>query len=296
VDLTEVDTRRHETQPPPRYTEASLIKELEEKGIGRPSTYAAIIGTILERKYVERERGSLAPTELGRTVLKVLLEILPDIFDVGFTASMEAQLDRVESGKDDWVEVVRHFYEPLRNDLDKADAKKAELKRAVEEVVEEKCEVCGKPMVKKWGRYGRFLACTGFPECKNTKPLEEEEQEAPPDVKCPVCGDDMVIRSGRYGRFLACRKYPKGCEGTRPLTLGIKCPREGCDGEIKEKRTRRGKVFYGCTDYPDCRFASWDRPVEQTCPDCGYPILVEKDTKTKGPHRKCPRCGYEGKV
>jgi DNA topoisomerase-1 len=292
LELLSLDVKRHETQPPPRYTEASLIKELEEKGIGRPSTYATIISTVLERRYVERLKGALAPTELGTTVLRVLLKVFPDIFDVGFTARMESELDRVESGQDEWVSVMRDFYQPFQRSLEHADAMKEELKRAVEEEVEEKCEKCGSPMVKKWGRHGRFLACSAFPECKNTRPLEEEEQS---DAECPVCGGEMIVRTGRYGKFLACKRYPE-CKGTRPFTLGIKCPEEGCGGEIREKRTKKGRIFYGCENYPECKFATWDKPVAEPCPECAFPVMVVRTAKDKGSRLKCPKCGSEAKA
>ena len=288
--LLDVSNTRHETQPPPRYTDASLIKELEDKGIGRPSTYAAIIGTVIERGYVERERSTLSPTELGRAVLSILLKILPDIFEVGFTARMETELDKVESGEDDWVQVMNDFYQPFSEDLERADAMKAELKGIVTEEVDVKCETCGKPMVKRWGRHGQFLACSGFPECKTTKPLEEDDVKV--DAVCPECGGEMLARVGRYGRFLACKRYPE-CKGTRAFTLGIKCPVEHCDGELKEKRTKKGRVFYGCDRFPKCKFATWDKPVARTCPACSYPIMVEKATRAKGRHLKCPRCKHE---
>ena len=290
LKLLKISNTRHETQPPPRYTDASLIKELEDKGIGRPSTYAAIIGTIIERGYVERERRTLSPTELGRAVLSILLKILPDIFEVGFTARMETELDKVESGEDDWVEVIGDFYKPFSADLEKADAMKAELKGIVTEEVDMKCETCGKPMVKRWGRHGQFLACSGFPECKTTKPLEEDDVKV--DAVCPECGGEMMARVGRYGRFLACKRYPE-CKGTRAFTLGIKCPVEDCDGELKEKRTKKGRVFYGCDKFPKCKFATWDKPVARTCPACSYPILVKKATGAKAGQLKCPKCKHE---
>ncbi|MFH1312741.1 MAG: type I DNA topoisomerase [Candidatus Eisenbacteria bacterium] len=292
VDLLSLDVKRHETQPPPRYTEASLIKELEEKGIGRPSTYAAIITTVLDRGYVEKAKGSLEPTELGRTVLRVLLKIFPDIFDVGFTAHMETELDRVETGQDGWVSVVRNFYEPFARSLEHADAMKDELKRTVEEQTDTKCETCGSPMIKKWGRHGRFLACSAFPECKTTKPLEEEEEHT--DAKCPECEGEMIVRTGRYGKFLACKRYPD-CKGTKAFTLGIKCPNEGCEGELKEKRTKKGRIFYGCESYPKCKFATWDKPIGEPCPECNYPIMLVKTTRDKGSRLKCPKCGNEAK-
>lgn len=290
LKLLKVGDTRHETQPPPRFTDASLIREMEEKGIGRPSTYAAIIGTIIGRGYVERERRTLSPTELGRVVLNILLRILPDIFEVDFTARMENELDKIESGEDEWVQVVKGFYRPFSEDMKKADAMKAELKGIVTEEVDIKCEVCGKPMVKRWGRHGQFLACSGFPECKNTKPLEEDDVKV--DAVCPECGGEMVVRVGRYGRFLACKRYPE-CKGTRAFTLGIKCPVEGCDGELKEKRTKKGRVFYGCDQFPKCKFATWDKPVARTCPECSFGILVQKTTGSKAGRLKCPRCKHE---
>jgi DNA topoisomerase-1 len=289
MHLVELDVERHETQPPPRYTEASLIKELEDKGIGRPSTYASIIGTILERKYVDRLNKALQPTELGQVVLGILLKTLPDIFEVGFTARMESHLDSIESGERDWVSVVRELYEPLQRDLEEAKAKKKELKKTVEEEVDEKCELCGSPMVKKWGRHGRFLACSAFPECKNTKPLEEESAG---DAECPECGGEMIVRTGRYGKFFACKRYPE-CKGTKPYTLGIRCPEDGCGGELKQKRTKKGRTFYGCENYPKCKFASWYEPVAEPCPECKYPIMVVKTGGAKGSRLVCPRCKYE---
>ncbi len=291
LDLVAVESKRHETQPPPRYTEASLIKELEEKGIGRPSTYATIMSTIQERQYVEKQKAALVPTELGNTVLKVLVRVFPDIFDAGFTARMETELDRVESGQDDWVTVIKDFYGPFQESLEHADAVKAELKQAVEELTDIQCEVCGRQMVKKWGRHGRFLACSGFPDCKNTRPIEEEVQT---DAECPECGGEMIVRVGRYGKFLACKRYPE-CKGTKPYTLGIKCPEDGCDGELKQKRTKKGRIFYGCEKYPKCKFATWEKPVAEPCPECGFPVMVVKTSRDKGSNLKCPKCGSEAK-
>jgi len=289
LKVLKIGSTRHETQPPPRFTDATLIRELEEKGIGRPSTYASIIGTVIERGYVERERRALVPTELGRAVMSILLKILPDIFETGFTARMEAELDKVESGEDEWVEVVRDFYKPFSEDMEKADAMRAELKGIVTEEVDVKCETCGRPMVKKWGRHGQFLACSGFPECKTTRPLEEDDIKV--DAVCPECGGEMTVRTGRYGRFLACKRYPE-CKGTRALTLGIKCPVEGCGGELKEKRTKKGRVFYGCDRYPECKFATWDKPVARTCPSCSYGIMVRAGGRNAG-RLRCPRCKHE---
>ncbi len=291
LDLLGLDVKRHETQPPPRYTEASLIKELEDKGIGRPSTYATIISTVLERNYVEKEKMSLRPTDLGETVMAILLKVFSDIFDVGFTARMETELDKVESGEDNWVDVIREFYGPFSRSLERFDSMKNDIRLNVEQVVDEKCPKCGSPMLKKWGRFGKFLACSAFPECKSTKPVEGEETAT--DELCPDCGGEMIVRIGRFGRFLACKRYPE-CKGTRPFTLGIKCPEESCDGDIVEKRARRG-IFYGCTRYPECKFATWSKPVDEPCPECKHPIMVVKTTRDKGSHLACPKCGSEAK-
>ena len=290
LSLENLDAVRHETQPPPRYTESSLIKELEDKGIGRPSTYASIVGTILERCYVEKDKGALVPTDLGKTVVKILLQLFPDIFEVGFTARMETDLDRIESGQEQWVKVIGDFYEPFSKDLESANKIKKELKVAFEEEVDQKCEKCGRPMVKKWGRHGRFLACSGFPECKTTKPLEEEKVST--DARCPTCGGEMMVRTGRYGKFLACKNYPE-CKGTARVTLGIKCPL--CGGELIEKRTKKARTFYGCQTYPECKFATWDKPVSEKCPDCGFPIMVVKTSGEKSGQAYCPKCKGEAK-
>jgi DNA topoisomerase-1 len=285
LSLEKVDAIRHETQPPPRYTESSLIKELEEKGIGRPSTYAAIVGTILERHYIEKAKEALVPTDLGKTVLGILLKLFPDIFEVGFTARLENELDRIESGQDQWVKVIGDFYRPFSKDLESADKMRKELKVAVQEEVDQKCETCGRPMVKKWGKHGRFLACSGFPDCKTTRPLEGEEVST--DARCPDCGGEMIVRTGRYGRFLACKNYPK-CKGTARFTLGVKCPL--CGGDMVEKRTKKGRTFYGCGNYPECKFATWDKPVSQQCPDCGFAIMVSKGSTEQGSRLVCPKC------
>ena len=280
---------QHFTEPPPRYTEASLVKTLEEKGIGRPSTYATIVGTILTRDYVLRDRGKLTPTELGMTVWKLLARMFGDVFEVEFTAKMERELDRVENGKDAWDRVVAEFYGPFQKDLTTAEAQRESLKASLAEESDRECPQCGSKMVKRYGRNGPFLACPRYPECKTTMPLEgEAESEAVPTQLCPVCESPMRVRSGRFGKFLACSRYPE-CKGTRPLGLGMPCPECGT-GELVERRTRRGKSFFGCSRYPECTFAVWDRPVKQPCPSCAYPILVQKHTKTKGDYLQCPKC------
>jgi DNA topoisomerase-1 len=284
-----LDASQHFTEPPPRYSEASLIKELEEKGIGRPSTYASILGVIQARDYVNKKAGTLYPTELGEKVWSTLSRLFRDVFEVDFTARMETELDKVEEGQDDWRDVVKLFYVPLAVDLDDIKDKRMELKKLVQEESNEVCENCGKKLVKKWGRNGPFLACPGFPECRYTRPLEED---AAIERKCPQCGGELVHRSGRFGRFIACKKYP-GCKYTEAVTLGIQCPLEGCGGQIIEKRTRRGKVFYGCSNYPKCTYASWDKPTAQLCPHCSKANLVEKANKKKGQYLRCPSCRHE---
>ena len=295
--LTEADVLRalgffpdqHFTEPAPRYTEATLIKALEEKGIGRPSTYAPTMSTIQDRGYVEKDGRYLKPSDLGFVVNDLLVEHFQDFVDIGFTAGMEDELDDIASGDRRWQPVVQEFYKPLEKAL--TVAKDAAPKQV--ETTDVQCPECGKPMLIRWGRRGRFLACSGFPECKGTLPLEgEEQQEAPQatDEKCPECGSPMVIKSGRFGRFLACSRYPE-CKGRKPLTVttGVRCPKDG--GELLERRSRRGRIFYGCSNYPKCDFTTWTRPLAQPCPNCGGLITAERDGKAK-----CTACNWRGEV
>ena len=265
LKLLSLTPQQHFTQPPPRFTEASLVKELEEKGIGRPSTYAAILSTIQERGYVVKEKTQLKPTELGFLVTDLLVKSFPEIFDVGFTAHMEEELDRIEEGKLDWLGAMREFYGPFKESLERA---KVQMKNVKEEIVTDiTCELCGKKMVIRWGRNGKFLACPGFPECKNTKDFTTDEKgqivvkERQEEVygTCPACGSPMVMKRGRYGKFLACSNYPE-CKTTQPVSTGIKCQNEGCDGELVERRTRQGKIFYSCSNFPKCKYATWKLP------------------------------------
>ncbi|MBD3334726.1 MAG: type I DNA topoisomerase [Candidatus Eisenbacteria bacterium] len=289
--LRRMEKKQHFTEPPPRYTEGTLVKALEEKGIGRPSTYSTIVSTIQSRTYVRREKGRLHPTDLGETVTKLLVKTFPDVFEVGFTAQMEEELDGVEQGDADWDKVVRDFYGPFRKDLDAAEKAKSDLKEEIQEESEEVCEKCGAKLVKKFGRNGPFLACPNYPECRFTRPLNPDEKPQPTEEKCEACGSTMFLRRGRYGRFLACERYPD-CKTTRPVPTGVACPRPGCQGQLVEKRSRRGRVFYGCNQYPNCDFAVWDHPVPVACPECKNPFMVEKDTKTHGPHLYCPECRH----
>jgi DNA topoisomerase-1 len=307
LKLLGLDPRQHFTQPPPRYTQASLIKELDEKGIGRPSTYAAIISNILDREYVTQdERRALAATDLGFLVTDLLVESFPDILNVEFTAGMEDELDKIEEGKELWTKSMKRFYTPFERDLKKAEKEMRNVKRQ-EVPTDIACEKCGSMMVVKWGRNGEFLACKSYPECKNTKNFNRDDKggikvaaEEEVDETCEQCGRPMLLRWGKYGKFLGCSGYPE-CKTIRPLQkpvdLGVKCP-DCKEGDIKERKSRWGKVFYGCSGYPECKFASWDKPVPGPCPNCGDPILVDKITKRAGHTRRCrnKECGYSVQV
>jgi DNA topoisomerase-1 len=292
----ETTTEQKFTQPAARFSEATLVRELEERGIGRPSTYAAILSTIQDRDYVAKEKGRFYPTQLGTLVTDLLVESFPEILNVEFTAKMEDQLDRIEEGSADWQQTLRDFYGPFRQHLDRAATDMRNVKRQAIPT-ELTCEKCGSPMVIRWGRNGEFLACSEWPKCRNTKEfrrlpdgkIEVKEPEQTGEV-CEKCGAPMVVRSGRYGEFLSCSRYPD-CKFTKPLTLGIKCPREGCDGELVQKRSRRGKVFFGCSNYSKtgCDFVTWDRPVAHPCPQCAFPVMVSKSGR-KGDYLLCPRC------
>jgi len=295
--LIELQPKQHFTQPPPRYSEATLVKALEEKGIGRPSTYATILSTIQDRKYVNKDNGRFGPTELGTVVNDLLVDKFSDVMDIDFTAKMEDKLDSIEEGKSKWVKVVKDFYKPFNRDLEAATKTPGKVKPQ-DIPTEIKCEKCGKPMVIRWGRHGRFMACSGFPECKNTKPLEGESKPAETtatDEKCPKCGSPMVLKSGRFGKFLACSRYPE-CKTTKPITTGVKCPVD--DGDIIERRSKKGKLFWSCSNYPECKFASWYKPVPQKCPRCDADFLFEKRSKNGTITLQCHKkdCGYKGEV
>ncbi len=289
LDLDKLVPNQSFTKPPPRYSEASLVKRMEADGIGRPSTYASIISTLRDRKYVELDQRRLFPTDLGKAVNKILVENLPNIFDVSFTAEMEKELDLVEDGTDDWVKVLNDFYTPFSSAIEDLKSRQKEIKDSMTEETDIKCEKCGSPMVIKWGRNGRFLACSAYPDCKSTRPLPEEEAASKTDEVCEKCGSEMIIKTGRFGRFLACSAYPD-CKNTKPVTIGVKCPEEGCGGDLVEKRTRGRKVFYGCSNYPKCKYASWDKPVDQPCPSCEHPFMLQKVSKAKGEYLLCPQC------
>jgi DNA topoisomerase-1 len=378
--LHKLDPKQHFTQPPPRFTEASLVKELEENGIGRPSTYATILSTLQNREYVEKTEGKFVPSELGLTVTDLLVSHFGAIVEVGYTARMEEELDEIEEGRLDYVRALKDFNKQFAKDL-KAATRNMENIKTKEEPTDKVCEKCGKPMVIKWGRYGRFLACTGYPECKNTQELaptpvvaagangdgqgagaeggagaagtvSAETPAIPEDHgTCEKCGSQMVLRRGRFGPFLACSAYP-GCRNTKKISLdkegritvtkkpdrildeacpqcgkplavkdgrfgeftacsaypecryiklkevGLDCPREGCGGKIVERRSRRGRTFFGCNNYPKCEFVTWYRPIPESCPSCGKPYVLEKTTKREGTTRFCDSegCGFKQAV
>ena len=293
ADVHEITPNQHFTEPPPRFSEASLVKELEGDGIGRPSTYATIISTLRERDYVHMEGRRFHPTELGRTVVKVMVSRFPDIFNVEFTSSMETELDKVEEGDLGWRRVLQDFYGPFAKALESVDT--ASLIREAHDTSEmekEPCPECGGKLTVKSGRFGPFIACTNYPECRYTKPLKRDKvPDKPTDEVCDVCGAPMVIKTGRYGEFLACTRYPE-CKNTRPVPLGVKCPK--CkEGDLTERRTRRGRSFFGCARYPKCDFSTWYRPVPDVCPRCGHVGAERRGTKARGEYRRCLECGHE---
>jgi DNA topoisomerase I len=354
LTLKELKPEQHFTEPPPRYNEASLVKELEERGIGRPSTYSAILSTIQERQYVQKLGGKFTPTEIGLVVTDLLVENFRDIFDVAYTAGLEEKLDEIEEGKEKWTDTLADFYKKFTKDLKYAEKHMENIKR-MEKPTDEKCEKCGAPLVIKWGRhgsfyacstydkedentctftkenpinlpdldtadvqettqeeycencgrvmvlkrgrFGQFMACTGYPDCKTTRRLDQGKKvpDIPLDEPCPKCGRNMMIRHGRFGEFTACSGYPE-CKYVKQNFIGVKCP-ECKDGELVEKRARKGNTFYGCGNYPKCKFTSAHKPIPEKCPTCGSEYLVEKFLKA-GPVIACPNkeCDYERAV
>jgi DNA topoisomerase I len=337
---------QHFTEPPPRYNEATLVKRLEADGVGRPSTYASILSTIQEREYVKKEANKFSPTELGMVVTDLLLESFDNIFEVKYTARMEAELDEIEEGKLDWRAAMADFYQRLDADIKHAEEHMTDIKRMEkptglncekcgkplvikwgkhgsfiactgypdctytreltvdlpdvdkvdlsEQGEEEYCENCGRPMVLKKGRFGSFFACTGYPDCKTTKPIGGEQKKADQslDEKCPQCSNNLVLKHGRFGEFTACSNYPT-CKYVKQKTIGVKCP-ECSQGEIVERRSKRGKTFYGCNRWPECNFVAWGKPIDEKCAECGNPYMIEKWLKA-GAVWQCPNaeCKYK---
>jgi DNA topoisomerase I len=351
LTLKELKPEQHFTEPPPRFNEASLVKELEERGIGRPSTYAAILTTIQERQYVQKLGGKFTPTEIGLVVTDLLVENFRDIFDLQYTARLEEELDEIEEGKEKWTDALADFYKKFQKDLKYAEKHMENIKR-MEKPTDEKCEVCGAPLVIKWGkhgsfyacstydkddpntckftkenpinlpdldsadvqettqeeycencgrimvlkrgRFGQFMACTGYPDCKTTRRLDQGKRvpDIPLDELCPKCGRNMMIRHGRFGEFTTCSGYPE-CKYVKQNFIGVKCP-DCKEGDLVEKRARKGNTFYGCGTYPACKFTSAHKPIAEKCPSCGSEYLVEKNLKA-GPVIACPNkeCDYE---
>ncbi len=334
----EMSPEQHFTEPPPRYNEATLVKKLESDGVGRPSTYASILSTIQEREYVKKEGGKFTPTELGMVVTDLLLESFNELFDVKYTARMEEELDEIEDGKIEWRVAISDFYDRFQKDLDDAARNMTDIKR-MEKPTDLLCEKCGKPMVIKWGKHGSFIACTGYPECTNTREVEQEvadgdkaafgeqdeaeycencgrpmvlkkgrfgqffacsgypdckttkqiggeqRKDVPLEEKCVQCESNLVQKFGRYGEFVACSNYPK-CKYVKQKTIGVPCP--NCStGEVVERRSKRGKTFFGCNRYPECDFVAWGKPIQEKCPECGSSYLIEKYLKA-GPVAQCP--------
>ncbi len=290
ANLKELKAEQHFTKPPARFSQESLIRALEEQGIGRPSTYATIVDMILKRSYVELKEKRFHPTDLGKTVNRILVTHFTGIFNVDFTAGMETELDSIEGGES-WQKVLDDFYSPFSKALQTAEANSRAIKEEVTETVGEACPECGRDLLYKWGRNGRFIACSGFPECRYTRNPDEQDGDRQTDVVCDKCGSPMVVKASRFGRFLGCSNYPK-CRNIRPIDLGIECPKPDCKGRITERRSKRGRVFYGCSEYPKCDFASWDKPVLHPCPACGSNYMVERFTDGRNLLR-CPVCKTE---
>jgi len=352
LTLKSLNPEQHFTEPPPRYNEASLVKELEERGIGRPSTYSAILSTIQERQYVQKTGGKFSPTEIGLVVTDLLVENFPDIFDIQYTARLEEELDEIEEGKEGWTQALAGFYKKFEKDLRYAHKHMENIKR-MEKPTDEKCERCGSPLVIKWGkhgsfyacssydkenpesctftkenpinlpdldsadlqetgaaeeycencgrvmvlkrgRFGQFMACTGYPDCKTTRRLDQGKKvpDIPLDEPCPKCGRNLMIRHGRYGEFTSCSGYPD-CKYVKQNFIGVKCP-DCKEGDLVEKKARKGNTFYGCSNYPKCKFTAAHKPIAEKCPTCGNEYLVEKYLKS-GPVIACPNkeCEYE---
>jgi len=293
VEVREITPSQHFTEPPPRFSEASLVKELEQLGIGRPSTYSAIVSTLTAREYVRVDQRRFFPTDLGETVEVMMVRNFPDIFNVAFTSQMEGELDQIEEEGKEWQDVLRDFYGPFTSALEAVDlnalvAEAHGLDSA--KLAQEKCPKCGSAIELRTGRFGPYLACVKYKDtCDYVKSLKKDRApDRPTDEKCHLCGSAMVIKTGRFGEFLACTKYPE-CKGTRSIPLGIKCPKDG--GDLAERRTRKGKSFWGCLNYPACDFSTWNRPVPETCPECGWVGMEQKKNRAEGETRTCMKCG-----
>lgn len=299
VELLVLRPEQHFTEPPPRYTEASLVKTLEEHGIGRPSTYASIISTLQAREYVELDKKRFKPTDVGRVVNKFLTEHFSRYVDYDFTANLEDELDAISRGEKEWIPLMKDFWGPFKALVDDKEVS-VQRKDVTQEAMDEECPKCAKPLSIRLGRRGRFVGCTAFPECDYTRNLGEDGESTEPEIvegrSCPHCESDLIIRHGRYGKFIGCSNYPK-CKYIEPIEqpadTEVECP-ECKQGTILQRKSRYGKIFFSCGRYPDCSYAIWNKPVARPCPDCDWPILTLKTTKRKGTELVCPQkeCGY----
>jgi len=294
VELNKIRPEQHFTEPPPRFSEASLVKTLEEHGIGRPSTYATIISTLQQREYVTLEKKRFQPTDVGRIVSTFLTKHFTQYVDYDFTARLEDELDEVSRGEKEWVPLMKEFWYPFKT-LVKDKEESVSRAEVTTEAMDEECPKCGKPLNIRLGRRGRFVGCSAYPECDYTRNLDEDRESAEPEIvegrKCPQCDSQLIIRSGRYGKFIGCSGYPD-CKYIEPLEkptdTGVECPK--CNkGTMLKRKSRRGKIFYSCSTYPDCDYAVWNEPVEGPCPDCNWPMLTIKTTKKRGTERVCPQ-------
>ncbi|MGD8483670.1 MAG: type I DNA topoisomerase [Thioalkalispiraceae bacterium] len=302
VKLLKILPEQHFTEPPPRYSEASLVKALEEHGIGRPSTYASIISTLQSREYVEMDKKRFIPTDVGRIVNKFLTEHFTQYVDYDFTANMEDELDAISRGEEDWVPMMKNFWQPFKDLVDDKEVS-VDRKDVTHEQLDEKCPKCGGSLAIRLGRRGRFIGCNNYPECDYTRNVNEDanaEPEVIEDRKCPECGSDLIIRHGRYGKFIGCSSYPE-CKHIEPLEkpedTGVQCP-ECKKGNMLKRKSRNGKIFYSCEHYPECKYAVWNLPLNEACPDCGWPMLTLKTTKRRGTEKVCPQkeCGFTESV
>lgn len=299
IDLKEILPLQHFTEPPPRYSEASLVKALEEHGIGRPSTYSSIISTLQQRDYVVLESKRFHPTDVGRIVNKFLTEHFTQYVDYNFTANLEDQLDAVSRGEKKWVPLMHEFWDPFKTLINNKD-ESVQRKDVTQEMMDENCPECGHQLSVRLGRNGRFIGCTNYPECKYTRNLNDDKEAAEPEIvegkSCPKCNSPLVIKSGRYGKFIGCSNYPS-CRHIEPLEkpvdTHIRCP-ECSKGTILKRKSRNGKIFFSCSTYPKCKYALWNPPLDEKCPECGWPILSVKTTKRKGSEKVCPQkdCHY----
>ena len=296
VQITKILPEEHFTKPPARFNEASITKELEDDGIGRPSTYATIIERLIVQKYIEKKEKKLISSELGNIVNKLLIDNFSEIFNIKFTKKMEKNLDKIEYGEIGMLDLLNKFYKPFEKTLEAVNEKRSEIKKTAQQLTGEKCPSCKTgDLVIKWGKNGKFIACNNFPKCKYTSSLDEENQQTRKEVevvgKCDKCKKgNLVVKYGKFGKFIACDNYPE-CKNIISEQINVKCPIDGCDGHVKNKITKKGKKFYGCSNFPKCDFATWNKPIEKKCSNCDSQIIEEvNDLKTKKSYFICPSC------